>query len=107
MHLADEFQSLLIELSDLDHDIINALSVDEINTEEIAALVDKREQLLLSVQSLLDETPQFTQTEQWRSAIHLTQRVVTMLEEKTKAIGLSLQKLRHGNRSVQQYKKFL
>ena len=107
MPSADRFQSLLTDLSDLDHVIINALSVEEINTEEISALVDKREQLLLSLQGLLQETPQLTQTEQWQSAIYLTQRVVAMLEERTKSLGQSLQKLRHGNRSVQQYKKFL
>ena len=46
MHLADDFLAQISFLGDLDHGIASNLSADDINTEEIVQLVDKREQLL-------------------------------------------------------------
>ncbi|HAS63072.1 MAG TPA: flagellar protein FliT [Vibrio sp.] len=107
MHLADDFYTKVVILSEIDHIITKELSLSDINAEEISELVDKREQLLLSLLSLIDESPQLAQTEQWQSAIKQTRTVVLLMQEKTKFIGQSLYKYRHGNKSVQQYKKFL
>ncbi|EGU48242.1 putative flagellar rod protein FlaI [Vibrio ichthyoenteri ATCC 700023] len=103
----DKFTDQLKQLSDLDHTIKNELSVDDINTEEISELVDKREQLLQRLLCTIDELPQLSQTEQWQQAIKETQNVVMLMQSKTTLLGQTLYKYRHGNKSVQQYKKFL
>ncbi|MBA5763702.1 flagellar protein FliT [Vibrio sp. 404] len=107
MHLADDFYTKVVNLSEIDHIITKELSSVDINAEEISELVDKREQLLLSLLGLIDESPQLAQTEHWQSAINQTQKVIILMQEKTQLIGQSLYKYRHGNKSVQQYKKFL
>lgn len=107
MHLADNFYDQLAQLSDLDRTITNELSFDNINTEEITQLVDNRKQLLLSLFRAIEGSPQLAQTEQWQVAIKQTQGVVALMQNKTTAIGQTLYKYRHGNKSVQQYKKFL
>mgnify|MGYP001167345057 CR=1 FL=1 len=107
MRLEDDFYTKLTILSDMDLIINKELSSGDINAEEIGELVDKREQLLLSLLHMIDESPQLAQTERWQSAINQTQKVLILMQEKTKLVGQSLHKFRHGNKSVQQYKKFL
>ncbi|WP_194435993.1 flagellar protein FliT [Vibrio fluminensis] len=107
MLLADSFQTKLTKLSDLDQLIVSGLNSDEINAEEISQLVDKREHLLQSALQLISQSPMLAQAEQWRTAINQTEQVVRLMQEKTHIIGQSLHKYRHGNKSVQQYKKFL
>ncbi|CSI66120.1 flagellar rod protein FlaI [Vibrio cholerae] len=43
----------------------------------------------------------------WLKAIGNTQQLVEQMQLKTAAMGQTLHKYRHGNKSVQQYKKFL
>lgn len=107
MHLTDNFSAQLARLGDVDHAIEVELSSDDINTKEITELVDKREQLLQGLLCAIDELPPLSQTEQWQHAIKETQRVVLLMQSKTTLIGQTLYKYRHGNKSVQQYKKFL
>lgn len=107
MHLEDDFQAKLSQLSDLDQLITEQLSLSDINAEEITQLVDKREQLLLGILSKIDEAPKLAQLESWRAAVYQTQKVLGLMQEQTRSIGQSLHKYRHGNKSVQQYKKFL
>ncbi|EGU31528.1 flagellar protein FliT [Vibrio scophthalmi] len=107
MHSTDNFTEQLKQLSDIDHIIKSELSASDINTEEITELVDKREQLLQRLLCTIDELPQLSQTEQWQQAIKETQNVVLLMQSKTTLIGQTLYKYRHGNKSVQQYKKFL
>lgn len=107
MQWADDFPAMLAQLSDLDQTIIRELLSTEINSEEIADLVDKREQLLNSLMQLINQSPQLANTEHWQIAVKQTQEVVNLMQDKTKVVGQSLHKYRHGNKSVQQYKKFL
>ncbi|MFL7864538.1 flagellar protein FliT [Vibrio cincinnatiensis] len=100
-------QMILQVLCDINHQIKEKLMVDEINTEEIIVLVDKRETLLGELLSYIASNPQFAQSAEWQSAILETQHLVELMQRKTQSIGQALHKYRYGNKSVQQYKKFL
>ncbi|KUI98869.1 hypothetical protein [Vibrio sp. MEBiC08052] len=97
----------LNQLSDLDHEISEQLQEEEINTEVIHLLVDKRDQILQVLVQEASENQQFSRSEPWLCAIERTQRLVEEMQLKTSGIGHSLKKYRYGNKSVQQYKKFL
>ncbi|TXY06587.1 flagellar protein FliT [Vibrio mimicus] len=97
----------LQRLSDLDQQIATLLTEDDIHAEDILQLVDNREQLLHSLLGYLAEHPELAQSESWREAIGNTQQLVEQMQLKTAAIGKTLHKYRHGNKSLQQYKKFL
>lgn len=107
MHSADDFLAEISFLCDLDRDIANNLSAGDINAEEIVQLVDKREQLLLTLISTINEQQELAQLPEWQSAIERTQLTVELMQKKTAELGSSLKKYRYGNKSVQQYKKFL
>ncbi|WP_158107650.1 flagellar protein FliT [Vibrio furnissii] len=94
-------------LCDLNHQMKEKLAVDDINSEEITALVDKREQILQELLTYVSEHPGFARSNEWRDAVQDTQHLVELMQLKTAAIGKTLHKYRHGNKSVQQYKKFL
>ncbi|EPA8366920.1 flagellar protein FliT [Vibrio fluvialis] len=94
-------------LCDVNHQLKDKLAVDDINTEEITALVDNREQLLHELLTYMSDNPDFARSDEWRSAVRDTQLLVELMQSKTAAIGKTLHKYRHGNKSVQQYKKFL
>ncbi|MDW6093513.1 flagellar rod protein FlaI [Vibrio rhizosphaerae] len=97
----------LNQLSDIDHEISERLQEEEINTEVIHHLVDKRDQILQVLVQEASENQQFSRSEPWQYAIERTQRLVEEMQLKTSGIGHSLKKYRYGNKSVQQYKKFL
>ena len=99
----DELQ----KLCELDQQIMAKFEISEINTEEIMALVDNREQLLQNVLHLLDSHPDVKQSSEWYDAITRTRKLVELMQTETTRVGKDLQKYRHGNKSVQQYKKFL
>lgn len=107
MRWADNNQAKLTLLSELDHDIRLLLKDEEINPEEIGQLVDRREQILQSLLDLIKQSPELAKTSQWQQAIEETQSIVALLQEKTDQVGQALHKYRYGNKSVQQYKKFL
>ncbi|GAK87029.1 flagellar rod protein FlaI [Vibrio ponticus] len=107
MHLEDDFYTKLQNLCDLDQVIIGQLTLSDINAEEIAQLVDNREQLLLGLLSMIETVPSLANSERWQAAVQQTQQVVKLMQEQTTLLGQSLHKYRHGNKSVQQYKKFL
>jgi len=99
----DELQ----KLCELDQQIMAKFEISEINTEEIMALVDNREQLLQNVLHLLDSHPDVKQSSEWYNAITRTRKLVELMQTETTRVGKDLKKYRHGNKSVQQYKKFL
>ena len=99
----DELQ----KLCELDQQIMAKFEISEINTEEIMALVDNREQLLQNVLHLLDSHPDVKQSSEWYDAITRTRKLVELMQTETTRVGKDLKKYRHGNKSVQQYKKFL
>ena len=97
----------LKELGDVDNQIKDLLAHDDINVEEIIQLVDIREQLLQGLLTEVSENPALGKSQCWRDAVRDTQQLVELMQSKTLLIGKDLQKFRHGNKSVQQYKKFL
>ncbi len=97
----------LQKLCELDQQIMAKFEISEINTEEIMALVDNREQLLQNVLHLLDSHPDVKQSSEWYNAITRTRKLVELMQTETTRVGKDLKKYRHGNKSVQQYKKFL
>jgi flagellar rod protein FlaI len=101
--MKDELQ----KLCELDQQIMAKFEISEINTEEIMALVDNREQLLQNVLHLLDSHPDVKQSSEWYNAITRTRKLVELMQTETTRVGKDLKKYRHGNKSVQQYKKFL
>ena len=107
MHLADEFLKKLSQLSDLDHEIILKLAEEEINSEEILDRVDIREQILLTLISIINKQDELAQLPEWQDAIKRTQLTVELMQKKTAELGSDLKKYRYGSKSVQQYKKFL
>ncbi|MFA0569942.1 flagellar protein FliT [Vibrio kagoshimensis] len=100
-------KSELEELCELDRQIFAKFEISEINTEEITQLVDNREQLLQKVLQLLDSFPEVKQSSDWFDAISRTKKLVELMQSETSRVGKTLHKYRHGNKSVQQYKKFL
>lgn len=100
-------ESELKHLSDINHKIESCVTASEINTEELAIFVDKREQLLRTVIECIQLDPSVVDELQWHAAIAETQKVVALMQSKTAELGQALQKYRHGSKSVQQYKKFL
>ena len=100
-------QTTLQVLRDINQTIKEKLTADDINTEEIILLVDKREALLRDLLHHIASNPQFAQSAEWQSAILETQHLVELMQRKTRSIGDNLHKYRYGNKSVQQYKKFL
>ncbi|MDN3610675.1 flagellar protein FliT [Vibrio ostreicida] len=107
MHSMDDFLTNLASLCDLDHDIDSILGMEEINSEEITHLVDKREQILLTLISTIEQHQEFAELQEWQMAVQRTQLTITLMQKKTAELGHHLQKYRYGNKSVQQYKKFL
>ncbi|GLT17354.1 flagellar protein FliT [Vibrio zhanjiangensis] len=107
MHLADEFLKKLSQLGDLDHEIASKLAEAEINSEEILNQVDTREQILLTLISIIGKHDELAQLPEWHDAIKRTQLTVELMQSKTAELGSNLKKYRYGNKSVQQYKKYL
>ncbi|MCW8333501.1 flagellar protein FliT [Vibrio sp. SCSIO 43135] len=100
----------MIELQtirDLDHQIRQILTLGDINPEEITKLVDNREQILQNVLDYIKVNPEFAKSEDWLSLMEETKQLVGQLQSETNQIGTELIKFRRGNKSVQQYKKFL
>lgn len=98
---------LFERLRDLDHQIKVILTNDDINVEEVLQLVDIREQILQGLLTYVSENSLLGKSQRWLNAVQDTQQLVELMQSKTMLIGQDLQKFRHGNKSVQQYKKFL
>jgi flagellar rod protein FlaI len=99
--------SQLAALSDIDHKIKLVLERDEINTEEISDLVDKREQILQVLLDYAADHREFSDSALWHDAVTNTQVLVEQMKVVTQRFGGELRRYRHGSKSVQQYKKYL
>lgn len=97
----------LAQLCELDQQISESFQLSEINAEEILRLVDKREQLLQNVFLLLESNPDVKQSSEWYNAVSRTRKLVELMQSETNRVGQALKKYRHGNKSIQQYQKFL
>ncbi|MCK6265471.1 flagellar protein FliT [Vibrio sp. ZSDE26] len=95
------------DIRDIDHQITAILQKDDFDAEEIAGLVDKREQILQNILNYIKENPSFAESDDWLSLVEQTKNIVLLLQSETTKVGSALKKYRYGNKSVQQYKKFL
>jgi flagellar protein FlaI len=100
-------ENYLSQLSDLDHEIKDNLINRDINTEEILTLVDKRDQILQTLIDYASKNEQFAKSQQWQDAIFSTKQLVELMVAETSKVGEQLREFRRGQKSVQQYKKFL
>ena len=78
-------EQLLLTLSDLDHQIKAILAIEEINTEEINHLVDKRERILQNLLMYASENPRFANSAQFMGSSALSKNI----EDKTSTINHS------------------
>ncbi len=100
-------KSVLREIHDIDLQINQELQKIEINTEEILLLVDIRERLLQSLLLIVQKNPLVKQDAEWQGLLARTQSIVHRMLLETSKAGEELHKLRYGQRSLQQYKKFI
>nr|WP_319535235.1 flagellar protein FliT [uncultured Vibrio sp.] len=100
-------RSEIIEINGLDQRISQELQKVDINTEEILRLVDIRESLLQNLLSMVRQNPLLKQEVEWQDLLTRTQNIVELMQLETSKAGKELHKLRYGQRSLQQYKKFI
>jgi flagellar rod protein FlaI len=96
----------LLRLSEIDHKISQELRNDELNSEEILALVDIRDQILQTLLDHASKNEQFAKSPLWQEAINSTKALVELMTAETAKVGDDLRKFRVGQKSVQLYKKF-
>ena len=97
----------LIEISDIDQLITQELEKIDFNTEEILHLVDIRERLLQNLLSIVENNPLVKQEAEWQDLLTRTKSIVELMQNETTNVGKELHKFRYGQRSLQQYKKFI
>lgn len=100
-------KSELIEISDIDQLITQELEKVDFNTEEILHLVDIRERLLQNLLSIVENNPLVKQEAEWQDLLTRTKSIVELMQNETTNVGKELHKFRYGQRSLQQYKKFI
>ncbi|EGR3406096.1 flagellar protein FliT [Vibrio parahaemolyticus] len=100
-------QNEFIEISDIDQLITQELEKVDFNTEEILRLVDIRERLLQNLLPIIQQNPLVKQDVEWQDLLTRTKRIVELMQSETSKVGKELHKLRYGQRSLQQYKKFI
>ena len=97
----------LIEISDIDQRITQELEKVDFNTEEILHLVDIRERLLQNLLSIVENNPLVKPEAEWQDLLTRTKSIVELMQNETTNVGKELHKFRYGQRSLQQYKKFI
>ncbi|MEL7286689.1 MAG: flagellar protein FliT [Pseudomonadota bacterium] len=97
----------LMEISDIDQLITQELEKVDFNTEEILHLVDIRERLLQNLLSIVENNPLVKQEAEWQDLLTRTKSIVELMQNETTNVGKELHKFRYGQRSLQQYKKFI
>ncbi|WP_117233452.1 flagellar protein FliT [Vibrio maerlii] len=97
----------LQELCDLDSQLIELLNIDSPETEEIVAMVDKRDKLVQIILQEVKSDSSMTQSKLWDESIKRTKFIIERMNDETSKLGQQLRRYRHGNKSVQQYKKFI
>lgn len=99
-------ESELASLRDLDQLISQELEKVELNSEEILRLVDIREQMLQNLLPIVEGNTDLKQDAEWQAVVTRTKEIVELMQCETSQLGKQLHKLRYGQRSLQQYKKF-
>ncbi|MCR9674090.1 flagellar protein FliT [Vibrio alginolyticus] len=100
-------QKELIDISDIDQLITQELEKVDFSTEEILRLVDIRERLLQNLLPIIHQNPLVQQDAEWQALLTRTKRIVELMQSETSKVGKELHKFRYGQRSLQQYKKFI
>lgn len=100
-------QNELREIGDIDQLIIQEMEKVDFNAEEILRLVDIRERLLQSLLTMVESKPFDKQGSEWQDLLTRTQKIVELMQLETSNVGKELYKFRYGQRSLQQYKKFI
>ena len=100
-------RSELIEISDIDQLIAQELEKVDFNAEEILRLVDIRERLLQNLLPIVESNPLVKQEAEWQDLLTRTKSIVELMQNETTNVGKELHKFRYGQRSLQQYKKFI
>ncbi|NNN80994.1 flagellar protein FliT [Vibrio sp. 11-4(1)] len=100
-------QKELIDISDIDQLITQELEKVDFSTEEILRLVDIRERLLQNLLPIIHQNPLVKQDSEWQALLTRTKRIVELMQSETSKVGKELHKFRYGQRSLQQYKKFI
>ncbi|YCO04494.1 flagellar protein FliT [Vibrio sp. VNB-15] len=100
-------QNELIEISDTDQLITQELEKVDVNAEEIQRLVDIRERLLQNLLPIVESNPVLKQEAEWQNLLIRTKSIVELMQTETSNVGKELHKFRYGQRSLQQYKKFI
>ncbi|CAH0525164.1 flagellar protein FliT [Vibrio hippocampi] len=103
----DELKQRIAALCDLDRQLFDLLQKNELETEEITHLVDKRQQHIHYLIAFGEQHADLKQTSQWLQIVKSTQQISELMQSKTQQLGLTLQKVRHGNKSIKQYQKFI
>ncbi len=98
---------LITVLEELDHRLFALFEEEELNSEEILLLIDKRERILQETITEFESVPGFKDSPDWQDAISRTRQIVELMQLKTRQLGEQLKKYRHGNKSVQRYQQFL
>ncbi len=97
----------LRDLCDLDRQLVDLLKKDSPDTEEIVKMVDNREQLLQIILQAASSDSSMTQSSDFQESIQRTKFIIELMNGETSKLGQQLRRYRHGNKSVQQYKKFI
>lgn len=98
---------LLNELKVLDDQVLKIFEAEELDSEQLLLLIDKREQLLQEIINEYQSVPDFKSSAEWQEALKRTQSMVAIMQSSTNKVGEQLRKYRHGNKSVQRYQQFL
>lgn len=107
MRWVNDMEEQIQALREIDTKIKSLLNINDFDVKEVTQLVDIREQLLQELLNQVSQNPALGQSQLWQDTVQDTQQLVELMQAKTTMIGQDLQKFRHGNKSVQQYKKFL
>ncbi|MGR5350913.1 flagellar protein FliT [Vibrio sp. PNB22_8_1] len=100
-------QNELREIADIDQLITQELEKVDFNAEEILRLVDIRERLLQDLLVMAQSNPLEKQGLEWQDLLTRTKKIVEQMQSETSNVGKELYKFRYGQRSLQQYKKFI
>ncbi|MGR5131455.1 flagellar protein FliT [Vibrio alfacsensis] len=100
-------QNELREIGDIDQLITQELEKVDFNAEEILRLVDIRESLLQNLLVMVESNPLVKQGLEWQDLLTRTKKIVEQMQSETSNVGKELYKFRYGQRSLQQYKKFI
>ena len=93
---------LLQQLEKLDRELQRLYQRDDINFEQLAVVLLNREQLLhqcMQVSEIVHST-------EWQTAIERTQLIILEMNNLGQKFALDYQKLNHGKKSIQLYRKF-